>query len=246
MKVRRFASAGDRLEDAGMKTLAALIALSLLGCDDREAQQRAAEAQKVAEKAKKDEVTAQLGPEVRKLVGKVDRLRPLLSGVPKAADVAAPPRTDPRMKLSETHLSDPAGNTDLLVEGELTLLRRGMLGTCSYYLRQPDQETSATFLEDVFRRGLRTRYFLVVRADETKKPRITGGSKYTDGTLEGDVAVFDLSADPPKPLGSFPIRAELTTKVKVRASASREDIQYALDEALRKTALDEVERLLQQ
>lgn len=229
------------------KALAALIALSLLGCDDREAQRQAAEAHKAAEKAKKDELTAQLGPEVRKLLAKVDQLRPLLPGVPKAAEGAAPPPTDPRMKLSETSLSDPAGNTDLLFEPELTLLRRGMLGTCSYYLRQPSQDTSASLLEDVFRRGLRTRYFLVVRADEKKKPRITGnGSTYTDGTLEGDVAVFDLSADPPKPLGSFPIHAELTAKVKVRADAKRDEIQYALDEALRKTALDAVQKLLQQ
>ncbi len=55
--------------------------------------------------------------------------------------------------------------------------------------------------------------------------------------------VFDLTADPPKSLGSFPIRTELTSKVKVRANAKTEEIQYALDEALRKTALDEVERI---
>jgi hypothetical protein len=190
-------------------------------------------------------VTAQLGPEVRKLVAKVDRLRPLVAGVPKAAEGDKPPRTEPKMKLSETSLSDVAGNTDLLFEGELTLLRRGMIGTANAWLREPGEETSS-FLEDVFRRGLRTRYFLVVRADETKKPRLVGGNHYTDGTLEGDVAVFDLSVDPPKALGSFPIRTELTTTVKVRANANRDAIQYELDEALRKTALDAIQRLLPQ
>jgi hypothetical protein len=141
-------------------------------------------------------------------------------------------------------MSDPAGNADLLFTGELTLLQRGMLGTCNYYLRNPEKADTSSLLEDVLKRGLRTRYFLVVRADDTKKPRITGGNSYTDGTLEGDVVVFDLTIDPPKPLGSFPIRTELTTQVKVRANASREDIQYALDEALRKTALDEVQKIL--
>jgi hypothetical protein len=227
------------------KAFATLIALSLLGCDDREAQRQAAAAAQAAEKGKKDALLVDLAPGVRKLLARVDKLRPLLPGVPKAKEGDAPPRTEPRMKLSELNHSDPAGNADVLFEGELTLLRRGMLGTCNYYLRQPEKADTASLLEDVLQRGLRTRYFLVVRADETKKPRITNaGGNYTDGTLEGDVAVFDLSADPPKPLGSFPIRTELTTKVKVRANATHEDVQYALDEALRRTALDEIQKLL--
>ncbi len=92
--------------------------------------------------------------------------------------------------------------------------------------------------------GLRTRYFLVVRADQKKKPKIDHGNTYSEGSLEGDVVVFDLTGDPPKPLGSFPLRTELTSSVKVSSDANRESIQYALDEALRKTALDEIEKLL--
>ncbi len=119
-----------------------------------------------------------------------------------------------------------------------------MLGTCRYYLRDPSSDDSADLLEDVLNRGLRTRYFLVVRVDEKKKPKITGGNTYSDGSLDGDVVVFDLKGDPPKVLGSFPLRSDLTSTVKVSSPANRESIQYALDEALRKTALDEIEKLL--
>ena len=90
----------------------------------------------------------------------------------------------------------------------------------------------------------RGRYFLVVRADEHRKPKITGGNSYSEGSIEGDVVVFDLGSDPPKALGSFPISTELTETVKVREGASRESVQYALDEALRKTALGAIEKAL--
>lgn len=224
--------------------VAALLAFALVACNDREAERQAAKAHQEAEKAHKDAVTTRLGPDVRKLLAKVDLLRPALAGVPKAAEGAEPPSTEPRMKLSENDMKDPAGNTDLLFQEELTLRQRGMLGTCGYYLQNPSSDDSADLLEDVLNRGLRTRYFLVVRADQKKKPKITGGNSYSDGSLEGDVVVFDLASDPPKALGSFPLRSELTSTVKVSANANQESIQYALDEALRKTALDEIEKLL--
>ncbi len=153
--------------------LTALLAFALVACNDGEAERQAAKAHQAAEKARKDAVTARLGPDVRKLVAKLDLLRPALAGVPRAAEGAAPPVTEPRMKLSENDTKDPAGNTDLLFQEELTLQQRGMLGTCRYYLRDPSSDDSADLLEDVLNRGLRTRYFLVVRVDEKKKPKIT-------------------------------------------------------------------------
>jgi hypothetical protein len=226
------------------KAFAALFALTLLACTDEEAERRKIKEHQQAQQAAREAVSTRLAPEVRKLIAKVDLLRPMLAGIPRAPSDGAPPSTEPRMKLSETKMDDKAGNADVLFAGELTLFRRGMLGTCNHYLRNGSSDVSADTLEDLFLRGLRTRYFLVVRVDEQKKPKPSGGNSYTDGSLEGDVVVFDLSADPPKALGSFPIQTELTETVKVRANADRESIQYALDEALRKTALNVIERLL--
>ncbi len=229
------------------KTFAALLALTVLGlagCTDEEAERRAAKEREQAQRTAREAVSTRLAPEIRKLVGKVDQLRALVASVPRAASDGAPPSTEPKMKLSELKTDDKAGNADVLFTYELPMLKRGMIGTANYYLRQGSSDVTAELLEDVYARALRTRYFLVVRADEQKKPKISGGSSYTDGSLDGDVVVFDLGQDPPKALGSFPVTAELTTTVKVRANADRESVQYALDEALRETALSAIDKAL--
>jgi hypothetical protein len=232
------------LNGAMKKAFAALLALTLLGCTDDEAERKAAQAREQAQRTAKEAVTTRFAPEIRKLVAKVDGLRSSLSSVPRASGDGAPPKTDPPMKLSEPKMDDKAGNADVLFQNELTMLQRGMIGTASFYLRQGSKDDSAELLEDVYARALRTRYFLVVRADEHKKPKITGGNSYSEGSIEGDVVVFDVGSDPPKALGSFPISTELTETVKVRENASRESVQYALDEALRKTALGAIEKAL--
>ena len=223
---------------------AALLALALLGCTDQEAERRAAREREDAQRTAREAVTTRLAPAVRKLVAKIDQLGPALPGVPRAASDASPPVTNPKMVLSELKLSDKAGNTDVLFATELALLQRGMIGTANFHLRGRAPDVRAEDLEDVYARALRTRFFLVIRADEQKKPKITGGNSYTDGWIDGDVVVFDLDADPPRALGSFAIAVELKETVKVRSGTSREMVQHALDEALRRTALAAIDKAL--
>lgn len=224
--------------------LAAAVALALVSCNDEEAELRTVKARQEAEKVRKEALKTQLAPDLRKLFAKVDALRPMLAGVPRAAAGSTPPSTQPAMKLSENNMADPAGNTDLLFEEELPMLRRGMLGTCNYYLRNGSSDLPADRFEEIMKRGLRTRYFLVVRTDQKTKPKIGDRSSYSEGSLDGDVVVFDLTGDPPKPLGSFALHSELTSPVKILGNTDLDSIQHDLDEALRKTALIEIERHL--
>jgi hypothetical protein len=154
------------------------------------------------------------------------------------------PKTAAPMKMRELHLDDEDTNTDVMMVSELGFLQRGILGTCAYYLRGIPDDVEASLVEDVLRGCTRMRFFVVVRPSAKVKPELTeDGDHYRGGDLVGDAVVFDLQGQgPPKALGAFPLEVQLSKPVEVRIDATKNDVQYSLDEALRREVLVVVEK----
>lgn len=149
------------------------------------------------------------------------------------------------MKLKELHYKDADSNADVMMQNDLTLLQRGILGSCSYHIRDGGEGLSQASAEEILGGCTKVRYFLVVRPSSKVKAKLAGSDKYEGGELSGDVVVFELPEQgDPKALGAFPIDVELTGDVKVKMNADEDRIEYELNEALRKALLGAIEKKL--
>lgn len=212
----------------------------IAGCGPSKAEERAAE--QAAEK-RKDDVVARYTPDVKKKVAQVDKVRALLPTIPAAEEGAPVPNVTPPIKLSELHDKDSAANGDVMMEADLTLLQRGIIGSCSYHVRSGGEGLGEHLAEEIFSGCLKIRYFLVVRPNAKVKARLAGSDTYDGGEISGDVLVFELPAEgDPRLAGAFPIDVVLTGKVTVRGNADRDRVEYELNEALRKELLTAIEK----
>lgn len=222
--------------------LGAALAASAAGCGPSKAEERAAqlEAQK-----RTAETIQRLSPPVKRKVAQVDKLRGMLATIPPAADDAKAPAPSPPMKLKELHYDDAGSNADVMMASDLTLLQRGIIGSCDYHIRHGGEGLDALSAEEILGGCAKVRYFLVVRPSARVKAKLAGSNEYSGGQIAGDVVAFELPDEgDPKALGAFPIDVELTGKVKVRMDAEKDLQEYELNEALRKELLGAIEKKL--
>lgn len=232
-----------RLTAAGLGlSLAVALAFVAAGCGPSKAEERAA----AAEAAKRTaETVARLAPGVKRKVAQVDKLRGMLSAVPPAPEDAKAPAPTPPMKLKEVHYKDADANADVMLQNDLALLQRGIIGSCNYHVRAGGEGLSVSSAEEILGGCAKVRYFLVVRPSAKVKAEVKDSDTYEGGEISGDVVVFELPDEgDPKSLGAFPIDVVLTGSVKVKVDATRDRVEYELNEALRKQLLAAIEKKL--
>jgi len=221
---------------AALLLIASLLAST--ACKDNSAEIEKARAEEATKK--KDAIT-KFSPPARAKINVARKVSDLLPTIPRAADDAKPPAADPKLRLLELH-DDEAANADLMLTPELPLFQRAILGSCRYNDLDGWSGMVSSSIETNLKRCARVRYLLVARSDVKADPKLAGGSTYKGGVYVGDVVVFDLEKDPPAVVGAFPIEAVMTKSVKVSATASKESVEYELNEALRKELLQAIEK----
>lgn len=160
----------------------------------------------------------------------------------KAAAVPAAP-----LKFRELHLSDDVpASTDVNWVYDFEGQRRGIIGSC--VLRQEQCRSDDTGLEAALRGCATIDAYVVIRPLEERRPRVPegGGTKYEGGTLSAEAFAFSLAGGDggaPVQLGAFTFHTKLRGEVEVFRDSPTEDIERALNEGLRKSALRHLEAM---
>ena len=167
---------------------------------------------------------------------------------------AAPPVTKDELpaagsfKFRELHLSDGvAATTDANWLYDFDGPKRGIIGSC--VSRQEACKTDDWGFEEAVKGCANIDSYVVIRPVEERKPKVPegGGSKYEGGSLIGEAFVFSLAGPDgggPLQLGAFGFSAKLRGEVEVFRDSPTKDIEYALNEGLRKSALRQLEAML--
>lgn len=167
---------------------------------------------------------------------------------------AAPPVTKDELpsagsfKFRELHLGDGvAASTDANWLYDFDGPKRGLIGSC--VLRQEECKTDGWGFEAALEGCASIDSYVLIRPVEERRPKVPegGGPKYEGGFLSGEAFVFGLAAPDggaPVQLGAFRFSTKLRGEVEVYRDSPTKDIEYALNEALRKSALRQLEAML--
>lgn len=186
--------------------------------------------------AARQQLCAEHAPGIRV---KLDQVRALAAlGVPPAKAEQLPGR---RLELRELHASKPAGaNTDVGFAGEA----RGVIESCAATVAACEGD----WLASTFEGCARIDSYVLVRPVESTKAVVDEAmlNKYKPGKVVGDALVFALPEDggAPQQLGALLLDVKLRGGVEVERDATTAERQHALDEALRRAALAEIEAKL--
>lgn len=167
---------------------------------------------------------------------------------------AAPPVTTNELpaagsfKFRELHGSDGvAATTDANWLYDFEGPKRGIIGSCVF--RQEQCKTDEWGFEDALKGCAGIDSYVLIRPLEERRPTVPegGGPKYNGGSLSAEAFVFALSgADggAPVQLGAFTFSTKLRGEVEVYRDSPTKDIEQALYEGLRKSALRQLEAML--
>lgn len=221
-----------------MRALTSAVLL-LLGCKESgpsEAQLAA------ARRAEQQKLCAQSGPRARwdELVTISKRVK----AAPEVRDEQLPTRS---LKLRELHFRDGVtANTDVNWLSDFAGPKRGIIGSCVY--RQTECRDDDFGLDEALKGCATIDAYVVVRPllEEKPKPGEIDG-KYRGGYLEAEAFVFALpgpDGGAPVQLGALTFAARLTGEVEIYRDYTASQVEYALNEGLRESALRQLEALL--
>lgn len=146
------------------------------------------------------------------------------------------------IKLRELHTGEGATDAYFLSDFE-GAPARGIIGGC--VARQETCRPEDPTLEDALKACESIDSVVIVRT--LREEKATFGeqrAKYTGGRLEGEAFVFVLGADAGQQVAAFPFAAKLSGEVEVWRDSTNAEIEKALGEGMRRSALRQVEAML--
>ncbi len=192
-----------------------------------------------AELARHRELCARPGPRER-----WQQLAALARGVKDAGPARdEPPAAGRTFKLRELHTGEGTTDAYFLADFE-GAAARGTIGGC--VARQEACRAEDPGLEDALKVCESIDSAVIVRT--LREEKATFGeqrAKYTGGRLEGEAFVFALGADAgSQQIAAFPFAAKLSGEVEVWRDSTSAEIEKALGEGMRRSALRQVEAML--
>ena len=175
-----------------------------------------------------------------------------LGALAKQVKAAAPVKEDRlpaerSFKFRELHVSDGvAATTDVNWLSDFEGPERGIIGSCVW--RQNACRADDAYLKEALDGCATIDSYVVVRVLEAQRPKVQeGGGKYEGGAMTGEAFVFALGGSDggeAQQLGAFTFTAKLSGQVELYRDYTSTQIQTALDEAMRKSAVRQLEALL--
>lgn len=225
-----------------MKRAVMVAALALAACKPSGPTKQELEA--VAKQKKEHQgLCARSGPRDR-----WDSLARIATEVKKKAPLKEDKLPARSIRFRELHLKDgeETATTDVNWLADFEGPKRGIIGSCVF--RQVECRDDDTSLEDALKGCASIDSYVVIRTltEEKPKPGEVDG-KYTGGFMTGEAYVYSLVTPDGgfvRELGAVTFDARLSGEVEVYRDSTTAQLEYALNEALRRSALRQLEALL--